>query len=264
MSLKIWRASAWLCLVLMAGSAQAADTEHDPWFKAGQERLKQAKTNRPVRHHAKNVILFVGDGMGIATVTASRIMAGQMKGGRGEDNVLSFETFPYVGLSKTYTTDNQIGESAGTITAMMTGVKTASGVIGVKDTAELRYENGRYVAPDDCGASDRLTTALEYAEMGGKATGVVTTTRLTHATPAGTYAHVVDRSWESDADIAQRVPTAQGRCKDIAAQLIDFDYGDGIDVAMGGGRVNFLPDTMRDPESTQPRRSWAGGSMGAT
>jgi alkaline phosphatase len=253
MSLKIWRASAWLCLVLTAGSVQAADTDHDPWFKAGQERLKQAKTNRPVRHHAKNVILFVGDGMGIATVTASRIMAGQMKGGGGEDNVLSFETFPYVGLSKTYTTDNQIGESAGTITAMMTGVKTASGVIGVKDTAELRYENGRYVAPDDCGASDRLTTALEYAEMGGKATGVVTTTRLTHATPAGTYAHVVDRSWESDADIAQRVPTAQGRCKDIAAQLIDFDYGDGIDVAMGGGRVNFLPNTVRDPESTQAK-----------
>ena len=244
------RASAFICLALAAGAAYAADNEDDPWFRSGQERLKWAESIRPVRHHAKNVILFVGDGMGIATVTASRIMDGQLKGGMGEDDVLSFETFPYVALSKTYTTDNQIGESAGTITAMMTGVKTASGVIGVKDTAGIRYENGKPVAPADCGASARLTTALEYAEMDGMATGVVTTTRLTHATPAGTYAHVSDRNWEADADIAERLPSAHRRCKDVAAQLIDFSYGDGIDVAMGGGRVNFLPWTQHDPEST--------------
>ena len=232
----------------VAASAEAQDLKHDPWFEAGQARLKWAESIRPSHHKAKNIIVFLGDGMGITTVTASRILEGQLEGGPGEDNVLSFETFPYVSLSKTYTTDNQIGESAGTITAIMTGVKTASGVIGVKDTAGIRYENGKPVAPADCGASARLTTALEYAEMDGMATGVVTTARLTHATPAGTYAHVPDRNWEADSDIAERVPSAN--CKDIAAQLIDFSYGDGIDVAMGGGRTNFFPWTMHDPEST--------------
>ena len=58
--------------------------------------LKRTKnTNR-----AKNVILFVGDGMGVSTVTAARIYNGQQKGGAGEENVLEFEKFPNVGLSK--------------------------------------------------------------------------------------------------------------------------------------------------------------------
>ena len=241
-----------LCAAMLAIPAQAADSDHSPdhWFEDGQARLKWAEAIKPNTGRAKNVIVFLGDGMGIATVTAARILAGQQKGGEGEDNVLSFETFPYASLSKTYTTDNQIGESAGTITAIMTGVKTASGVIGVKDSAGIRYVNGKPVAPADCGASQKLTTALEYAEMDGMATGVVTTARLTHATPAGTYAHVSNRNWEADADVAQMQPNANGRCKDIAAQLIDFPYGDGIEVAMGGGRVNFIPWTTQDPEAT--------------
>jgi alkaline phosphatase len=242
-----------LCTGLTMAPARAAEssaTDNDPWFKDGQARLQWAESVKPITGRARNVIVFLGDGMGVATVTAARILDGQRKGGQGEDNVLSFETFPYAGLSKTYTTDNQIGESAGTITAIMTGVKTASGVIGVKESAGIRDVDGKPVAPADCGASEKLTTALEYAEMDGMATGVVTTTRLTHATPAGTYAHVSARDWESDADIAEMLPDAHRRCKDIAAQLIDFPYGDGIEVAMGGGRTNFIPWTMRDPEST--------------
>ena len=82
-----------------------------------------AAASKPAR--ARNVILFVGDGMGIATVTAARILDGQQRGGSGEENVLSFERFPSTALSKTYTVDFQVGESAGTITAMMSGVKTA-------------------------------------------------------------------------------------------------------------------------------------------
>lgn len=250
MTARVLRPICLICVLLFTACGGAAETsqDSDPWFKAGQERLKWAESVKPITSRAKNVILFVGDGMGISTVTAGRILDGQLKGGKGEDNVLSFETFPYAALSKTYTADNQIGESAGTITAMMTGVKTASGVIGVKEGAGIHYVDGKPVAPADCGASERLTTALEYAEMDGMATGVVTTTRITHATPAGTYAHVSDRNWESDADIAERIPDAQ--CKDIAAQLIDFPYGDGIDVAFGGGRTNFLPWTMHDPVST--------------
>jgi len=74
-------------------------------------------------------------------------------------------------------------------------------------------------------------------------TGVVTTTRITHATPAVNYAHIAERDWESDADLP-----AGATVKDIARQLIEFSYGDGIEVVLGGGRSNFLPKTQVDPE----------------
>ncbi len=186
---------------------------------------------------AKNVILFVGDGMGVSTVTGIRILAGQMQGQSGEDYVLSWEEFPNVALSKTYNTNQQVPDSAGTATAIMSGVKTKAGFIGV-GPAPKRTEC-------DVSLNHRLTSILEDAEMHGLSTGVVTTARLTHATPATTYAHVPERDWEADADMPAEA-IAQG-CKDIASQLIDFP-GNGVEVAMGGGRANFLPASDADPE----------------
>ena len=63
---------------------------------------------------AKNVILFIGDGMGVSTVTAARIYAGQKLGQTGEEYVLPFETFDNVALVKTYNVDAQVPDSAGT------------------------------------------------------------------------------------------------------------------------------------------------------
>ena len=80
---------------------------------------------------ARNVILFVGDGMDVTTVTAARILGGQQGGASGEENTLSFERLPHVALVKTYTTDSQVPDSAGTATAMLSGAKTRSGVINV-------------------------------------------------------------------------------------------------------------------------------------
>jgi alkaline phosphatase len=54
------------------------------------------------------VILFVGDGIGISTVTAARIFEGQQRQVDGESNVLAFEAFPHVALSKTYSHDGQV------------------------------------------------------------------------------------------------------------------------------------------------------------
>merc|ERR1712168_1781367 len=105
-----------------------------------------------------------------------------MKGLKGEENVLSWERFTNVGLSKTYNTDKQVGDSAGTATAYLTGVKTNHGTIGVNE----RVKRG------ECGSnvdSNNLLSILELAELEGMSTGVVTTTRVTHATPAVTYAH---------------------------------------------------------------------------
>ena len=208
------------------------------WYQQGEGKLYQLAKGNPFPKKAKNVIFFVGDGMNIATVTAARILEGQLRGEMGEENQLSFDNFPQTALSKTYNTNLQTSDSAGTMTAMMTGIKTKGGVISL----DGEVTNG------DCesGIGHERVTLLEMAEKNGMNTGVVSTARLTHATPAATYAHTVSRGWEADSDIPQ-VERDKG-CKDIASQLIDFPYGDGLEVAMGGGRKNFLPTSTTDPE----------------
>ncbi len=187
---------------------------------------------------AQNVILFIGDGMGISTVTAVRILEGQLNGGSGEEHVLSWERFPHVALSKTYNTNQQIPDSAGTATAMLTGVKTKAGVISVNQS----------VIRGDCQSAEgnALMTLIERAESVGMATGVVSTAALTHATPAAAYAHAADRKWQADADLPPEA--IANNCRDIARQFVGFSFGDGVDVALGGGRENFSPEHVPDPE----------------
>ncbi|TPW17727.1 MAG: alkaline phosphatase, partial [Halothiobacillaceae bacterium] len=206
----------------------------------GANAVDEAKKLYPNVRRAKNVILFVGDGMGISTVTAARILAGQLQGKSGEENQLTFEKLPYLALSKTYSVNQQTPDSAPTMTAMVTGVKTNDGVLSVN----------QHVQRGDCNQvqGNTLATILEQAEKAGKATGIVTTARLTHATPAANYAHSPERDWESDAEI----PAACASFADIARQLIEFPHGDGLEVAMGGGRDRFLPNTALDPEDTIP------------
>jgi len=228
-----------LCGLGLASISRAGiDETPAGWYAAGQASVEAAARHQANRLRARNVILFVGDGMGISTVTAARILEGQLWGESGEENLLSFETLPYVALAKTYNTNQQTPDSAGTMTAMMTGVKTKAGVISVEQT----------VYRGDCASSrgKELVTFLEQAEMAGKATGVVTTARLTHATPAATYAHSPERNWEDDHDLTDEAK-ANG-CKDIARQLIEFPHGDGIEVALGGGRRSFWPRGLPDPE----------------
>lgn len=209
------------------------------WYRIGEEHIASRQMGDSLPR-AKNVILFIGDGMGISTVTAARILDGQRKGMSGEENSLSFEKFPFTGFAKTYNTDAQTADSAGTMSAMVTGVKTRIGVFGVDETTQR----------GDCasGKATELVTVLELAELAGKSTGIVSTTRITHATPAATYARTVDRDWENDSDFPEAAREAG--CTDIARQLIDstpamqtrFDNAeiDGIDVILGGGRANFL------------------------
>jgi alkaline phosphatase len=187
---------------------------------------------------AKNVILFLGDGMGISTVTAARIYAGQITGATGEEYSLSFETFPNLALIKTYNSDAQVPDSAGTITALLTGEKTRIGVLGINSN----------VPRDDCVAAleNTLPSIAEIAEDAGLATGIVSTARVTHATPAGLYAHTPNRNWEDSATTPVEAQT-QG-CRDIARQMIEMPNGDGLDVILGGGRAQFLPNDEDDPE----------------
>ena len=198
-----------------------ADASAKSWYKAGQAAVKKNKRSTRGKKKAKNVILFIGDGMSVTTVTAGRIYEGQRKGMSGEENLLAFESFPHTALSKTYSVDRQVPDSAATATAMLTGVKTRFRTLGVDEAATA----------EDC-ESGHLRTLLESAEIKGLSTGFVTTARVTHATPGSTYAHVIERDYEAVA----------GGCPDIASQLIGFPYGDGLEVALGGGRQMFLPE----------------------
>ena len=229
--------------LLLAAPAfpQAPEESAERWYRDGAMRAHDLGSDRA---KAKNVILFVGDGMSLTTVTAARIYEGQLRKQPGEENQLSFEKFPHTAFSKTYNTNSQTPDSAGTMTAMITGAKTRMGFLGVDQTP----------ARGDCAASLKtpLISAVTLANSAVLSTGVVTTTRITHATPGATYAHSPERNWESDADMPDKAKS-QG-CKDIAQQLLAYATGTGVDVIMGGGLNKFLPPSATGYPNTKGDR----------
>ncbi|MBB4658267.1 alkaline phosphatase [Parvularcula dongshanensis] len=242
-------------LVLAAtATAQTAPAIEDArqsseYWQLGKEALAENAAKRPIYGTAKNVILFVGDGMGPTTVTAGRIYEGQHDGDDlpGVRNVLGFEGLPHLALSKTYNINVQVPDSAGTMTAITTGVKTDEGLIN--------YMPGITRADCSTPAEKKITPLFALAETAGLATGVVSTARITHATPAATYAQVVDRDFESDTDVLGIADYPSADCADIATQLVDFPYGDGIELALGGGRRAFLRQDQTGPEGDSGRRT---------
>uniref|UniRef100_A0A670K285 Alkaline phosphatase n=1 Tax=Podarcis muralis TaxID=64176 RepID=A0A670K285_PODMU len=192
----------------------------------------QADTHEP---RAKNVILFLGDGMGVPTITAARIYKGQLAGGSGEESVLAMERFPYVALSKTYNVDRQVPDSAGTATAYLCGVKANAKTLGLSARATLGQCNTTF--------GNEVHSVLHRATLSGKSVGIVTTTRVQHASPAAAYAHSASREWYGDVNMSKEA-ASQG-CKDIAYQLV---HNTDINVILGGGRKFMLPRNMSDPE----------------
>jgi alkaline phosphatase len=110
----------------------------------------------------KNIILLIGDGMGLSQITAAMY---------ANKNRLNLEKFPIVGLHKTHASNDLVTDSAAGATAFACGVKTYNGAIGVNaDTVAIQ-------------------TILELAEEHGFATGMVATSTIVHATPASFIAH---------------------------------------------------------------------------
>ncbi|XP_059170475.1 alkaline phosphatase, tissue-nonspecific isozyme-like [Physella acuta] len=206
----------------VAESAESYEKDPKYWHRIVDQDLLDRLSPRQ-KGVAKNVILFLGDGMGISTVTASRILAGQMAGNNGEQYKLSFDKFPYMGLSKTYSVNYQTTDSAASATACLTGVKTNNGVLGLSAAA----------SKGNCSSSKnaQVDSILRWSLNAGKSAGVVTTTRVTHASPAASYSHTPHRDWESESQSKE--------CEDIALQLITRNYD--INVIMGGGRTKFYP-----------------------
>lgn len=179
---------------------------------------------------AKNVIFFLGDGMGPTTVTATRIYA------YGEDGKLNMESLRRTARIKTFSKDAQTTDSAPSMAAYMTGVKMNNEVISMSDDTKAFNGSTPYVSGSDStcpstGNGTSVSTLLEIAKGAGKSVGAVTTTRVTHATPAATFAHICNRDAENDI-AAQAVPN---NAKYNSA------LGTGLDVLLGGGSRHFMP-----------------------
>ncbi|WP_425271757.1 alkaline phosphatase [Paenibacillus protaetiae] len=177
----------------------------------------------PNRAHAaswqtKNVILFVGDGMGLAARNAIRLAT------VGENGKLAMDDMPYVGLIHTNST-TPVTDSAASATAYASGVKTYNGAVGV----DANKKN--------------VKTIMEYAKEAGKSTGVVTTSQVTDATGAAFGAHVEDRSKQSD--IALQM---------ITQSKIDVILGGGEDYWYPAGN----PGKFKDEPSEDPSEKSKG------
>jgi alkaline phosphatase len=172
---------------------------------------------------ARNVIFFLGDGMGINTLTAARIYA------VGEAGELTIDTLPESAFVKTYSNNAQVTDSAASMSAYMTGVKQNNGVISMSgDTSAIAPAAD---GSSKCTNGAPVTTLLELAKARGLATGIVTTTSVTDATPAATYAHACHRKLQNQI-AAMMVPGGAG---------YNLALGSGVDVVFGGGAQYFKP-----------------------
>jgi alkaline phosphatase len=175
---------------------------------------------------AKNIIFFLGDGMGPATVTAARLFK------YGEAGQLNMEKLPRTARIKTFSNDAQTTDSAPSMAAYMTGVKMNNEVLSMtSNTIAVKPSASPYKNNCVAGNGSSVPTILELAKAQGKLVGAVTTTELTHATPAATYSHICHRDAAYDIAV-QAVPGGAG---------FNSALGDGVDVMFGGGANHFTP-----------------------
>ena len=179
---------------------------------------------------AKNVILFIGDGRGPTVLTATRLNK------VGEEGNLEIMKLARSARIKTFSNDAQTTDSAPSMAAYTTGVKMNNEVIAMssdtKAVAPGKDVNGNK-GINNCTSDNGkpVPTLLELAKAAGKSVGAVTTTELTHATPAATYSHICHRD-AAYAIAEQAVPGGAG---------FNTALGDGVDVLMGGGANHWTP-----------------------
>ncbi|MDD3804152.1 MAG: alkaline phosphatase [bacterium] len=159
--------------------------------------------------YSENVILIITDGMSLDALSIHRKLIS------GSPVETQFERFTDFALCETTADNTYITDSAAAATALFCGEKTSNGVIGMDKTAEYKVRDGV-----------NLENITEYCSAYGFLSGIVTNTRITHATPAGTYAHIKSRDSEYD----------------IALQLVKTN----INLIMGGGQKQFSKDVRYD------------------
>uniref|UniRef100_A0A7I4YLK2 alkaline phosphatase n=1 Tax=Haemonchus contortus TaxID=6289 RepID=A0A7I4YLK2_HAECO len=228
MSFWVWNLLCLLQIPTMASSKNVESSDSYDlddirfWNSIGRRNIEKKLQLNPHLLKVKppkNVILFVGDGMGIATVTSARINKNQKAGIPHLNKPLYFEKFPYSGLVMTSSLDHHVTDSAASAVALFTGRKVKTRTLGILPSAKERCPNST--------SYDIVDGITEGVLQKGLSVGFVTTTRITHATPAALYAKGVERHAEYD--------EAEVRCaRDIAKQLLSYPASE-FKVLMGGG-----------------------------
>ena len=162
---------------------------------------------------AKNVILFIGDGMSLAHRVAARVLAKGIAEGKARGK-LAIDDMPHMALVATAGSDSIITDSANSASAYATGHKSAVNAMGV-------YAD-RTLDPLDDPKVETISSLVKRRH--GMAVGIVTNTEIEDATPAAIVAHVRRRS-EYD-------------------RIVEQFFAAKPDVIMGGGRANFLPKSV--------------------
>ncbi|XP_058826811.1 alkaline phosphatase, tissue-nonspecific isozyme-like [Topomyia yanbarensis] len=211
------------------------------WNDEAQRTLSEKLNQKPVASKAKNIIFFIGDGMSPQTVAATRMYLGN------ENEMLSFEKFPHLGQVQTYCVNRLVPDSACTGTSYLSGVKINYGMLN------LAASIPRYTCEYEKSNETEIYGLMKWAQDAGKATGIVTNTRITDATPAATYAHSASRGWEGDGEVANDKCDPK-KTIDIAQQMVYNEVPKNFKVILGGGRRFFLPREVRDEEGSRGYR----------
>lgn len=220
---------------------ELTESSSEFWLEKGKAHLNEKLERKLNENVAKNIVFFLGDGMSTPTLAAARVLLG------GEEEFLSFEKFPYIGLSKTYCVDYQVADSACTATAYLTGVKGNYGTTGL---------NGKAKRGDCSSGLDETThtkSIAKWAADQGKLIGLVTNTRVTHASPSGLYANIAERDWEDDSWVLEDCENSVDKPIDIALQLMESEID--FKVILGGGRKHFLGKSLKDEEGNAGSRT---------
>lgn len=215
---------------LVNGKALDEENNSEYWLNNAKAFVQEQLKKQPSEKKAKNIIIFLGDGMSHPTIAAARVQMG------GEEKKLYFENFPNTASSKTYCVDKQVADSACSATAYLTGVKANDATIGLNAQA-LRTN-----CFDGNIDSKKTESIASWAMKAGKDAGFVTTTRVTHASPTGVYGNIADRDWEYDGAVTNDGCNST-EVNDIAEQLVYNEISQKLKVMMGGGSRNFIPTT---------------------
>jgi alkaline phosphatase len=223
---------AFFAVMVFAVVATAAVATAKPWDGDSGDNNSHTIKKLIDPHKPKNVILFVGDGMGDSEITLAKYY------GKGAEGTLNMETLPFAGELNTYGLSagpgpeyppNYVPDSAPTATAWSTG----------KKTIDARVSQGPSAAENIPGSNAGYTTTFEIADKRGMLVGNVSTAEITDATPAAPSAHISQRACQGPNDTRNLCPSeakGAGGLGSIAEQQVDHL----LDVNLGGGRNRYL------------------------
>ncbi|KAF8372734.1 hypothetical protein PRIPAC_79163 [Pristionchus pacificus] len=213
----------------IAVHAQYQQSQIEFWNALGTEHLQQKlRWKAPGDKGPKNVIFFLGDGMGLSMVTSGRVITAEKTGRDYRNEKWAFEKFDFSGILKTSSYDYHTTDSAAGAMALFTGHKVEQNTLGRLPGFGEKCDKG-----DASHINDGIA---ELAIARGLDVGVVSTTRLTDATPAANFAKGVHRLMEHDSSTEIK----NTNCTDIAQQILRHP-ADKFKVLMGGGHAFFTP-----------------------